>query len=267
MSLGFGFGLHKHRFRGGVAINSNYQNVLDYANSEEDTLPASNIQIAQNKWFEAINPFFSKFTELHLWAGEAGLGGFKSIDLVRLNKADYYNSPSLLANGIKGNGTSSYVDLNFFADTESSVDNLSFGFFAPNGIDNTNRFQGVMGSVDAANRGILFLIDSEEEEFEISANSAANIFLKAASDELISVSNNGTNTIIRRNGTTLQSRSSTASFRSSNSVFLLARNYRYARNPLNFINDTISLSFIADELTASELGILSDATKTYLSEI
>ena len=135
MRLGFGFGLQYSRLSGGGSgYNANYQSVIDYANSEGLTLPNSTIQNLQNDFAISIKPFFSKLKELHFWSGEAGLSGFKSIDWARLIKADYYNSPTFLANGIKGNGTSSYADLLFNADTETAIDSLTFGFYAPNNI-------------------------------------------------------------------------------------------------------------------------------------
>ena len=252
----------------GSGFDPAYQAVLNYANSEEDTLPASNIQTAQNKWFEAINPFFSKFKELHLWAGEAGLGGFKSIDFARLSKADYYNSPSLLANGIKGNGTSSYVDLNFNCLTETQEDSITIGYYSIDGTNGDN--SGVIGSYDLSTQIGSYIFPSTVEDNRIvaGANSGAkkfdNLGLGLGGDnELISVSQNGIQLKLRRNEISLGVLNITPG-RTSLSSYALARNRGFASF---HTATTLALTFHADELTASELGILATATKNYLSEI
>jgi hypothetical protein len=232
---------------GGSGYNANYQAVIDYANSEEDTLPSSNIQIAQNKWFEAINPFFNK-----------------SIDFARLSKADYYNSPSFLVNGIKGNGTSSYVDLNFDADAITNINSLTFGVFAPNGIVGNGGFKGIMGGSNNANRGIMLLLDGDNKT-RASVNSNLLSFNSLITNDLISATSNGSTGTYRIDEVTLDTESISTQFKSSQSIYLLCRNFN--GDALQFIDDIISVSFIADELTASELGILSAATKNYLNEI
>jgi hypothetical protein len=249
---------------GGADVNSNYQAVLNFATSEGDTLPNSTIQDLQDDFMVTINPFFSKFKELHLWAGEAGLSGFKSIDFVRLSKADYYNSPSFLANGIKGNGNSSYVDLNFDADAETIIDSLSFGVFAPNGIAAENSLKGIMGASNVSNAGIILALNSSNRVFG-SVNSEVATYSSTTINDLITLTSDGSTGTLRQDNTTLGTDTINTQFKASNSVFLLARNYRDAQNPIQFIDDVISLSFIADELTVSELLILSNAIKTYLN--
>ena len=267
MSLGFGFGLQYSRLSGGGSgFDPTYQAVIDYANSESLTLPNSTIQGLQNDFMVSINPFFNKFKALNLWAGEAGLGGFKSIDFARLSKVDYYNSPLLLANGIKGNGTSSYVDLKFDADANTTVDSVSFGFFAPNGIVRTSGSKSVLGGRNSNNFGLLYILTNNiNTDIFITANTPLRTVNTTITDELISVTNNGTNLILRKNETQLDITNAGADLRDSASVFLLARNNN--GTAIQLIDDVISLNFVADELTASELGILSNATKTYLSEI
>jgi hypothetical protein len=251
---------------GGSGYNANYQAVIDYANSESLTLPNSTIQGLQNDFMVSINPFFSKLKELHLWAGESGLGGFKSIDFARLSKADYYNSPTFLANGVKGNGTSSYVDLKFDADAETTIDSLSFGVFAPNGIAAENLFKGIMGASKSANPGIILGLNSSNTIFG-SVNSEFITYNSTTTNDLITLTSDGSTATLRQDSTTLDNDIISKQFKASNSVFLLCRNFKDERNPIQFIDDVISLSFHADELTASELGILSAATKNYLNSI
>ena len=266
MRLGFGLGLQYSKLSGG-GYNANYQSVIDFATSEGDTLPSSTIQGLQNDFMVSINPFFSKLKELHLWAGESGLGGFKSIDFARLNKADYYNSPSLLANGIKGNGNSSYVDLKFNYLTESQADSISMGYYSIDGTDGS--LEAVMGAVNSDNASYILVNLSNNKRFFAGVNSEFGGFQNTpltigGDDELISVSHNGTQIKLKRNEVSLAIENKDGN-PPNLSAYALARNIN--GSPNTFSDTTLALTFHADELTASELGILSAATKTYLNSI
>jgi len=266
MSLGFGLGLQYSRLSGGgggFGYNANYQAVIDYANSESLTLPNSTIQNLQNDFAISIKPFFSKFKELHFWSGEAGKSGFKSIDWARLNKADYYNSPTFLERGVKGNGTSSYVDLLFNANTETTIDSLTFGFYTPNAIVIGESPSAFMGGTDSSNNGIFFNKKTNGES-AFSVNSTISNSNAKISQGLFSISSDGTNAKLRQGATTLGTETITMR-KVTNSVFLLCRNNN--GTPFQFIPDTISISFIADELTVTELGILETAIETFLNAI
>ena len=266
MRLGFGLGLQYSKLSGGGSgYNANYQAVIDYANSEGLTLPNSTIQNLQNDFAISIKPFFSKLKELHFWSGEAGLSGFKSIDWARLIKADYYNSPTFLANGIKGNGTSSYADLNFDADAETTIDSLTFGFYAPNDIT-SGVTEAIMGGSNASNEGLLFLKRNNDDTI-FSVNSSVITSFAEPTQGLISLSSDGTTAILRQGTTTLGTETISTQFKSSESVFLLNRNANGTPQSSQFTNATISISFIADELTVTELGILETAIETFLNAI
>jgi hypothetical protein len=253
----------------GSGFDSDYQAVLNFATSEGDTLPSSTIQGLQNDFMVSINPFFSKLKELHLWAGESGLGGFKSIDFARLSKADYYNSPTLLANGVKGNGTSSYLDLKFNYLTESQEDSISMGYYSIDGTDGSlNAVMGAFNSVAKNASYMLFNLSDNETAF-VAANSEFERFEDlpltiGGDDELISVSHNGTQLKFKRNEVSLGIANKTGN-PPNLSAYALARNFDGVQS--FFSGSTLALTFHADELTASELGILSTAIKTYLNAI
>jgi hypothetical protein len=216
----------------------------------------------------SINPFFSKLKELHLWAGESGLGGFKSIDFARLSKSDYYNSPNLLANGVKGNGNSSYVDLKFNYLTESQADSISMGYYSIDGTD--GGVNAVMGAVNPVDNNASYIVPYlNNSRIFIGANTENitinNLSISAGNDnELISVSHNGTQIKLKRNEVSLGIENETGN-PPNLSAYALARNFN--GSVVNFSDTTLALTFHADELTASELGILSAATKTYLNSI
>jgi hypothetical protein len=252
----------------GGGYNANYQAVIDYANSESLTLPNSTIQGLQNDFMVSINPFFSKLKELHLWAGESGLRGFKSIDFARLSKADYYNSPTFLANGVKGNGTSSYVDLKFNYLTESQADSISMGYYSIDGTDGS--IQTIIGANNPDENNTSYIVPNvNNSRIFIGANteniSINNLSISAGGDdELISVSHNGTQVKLKRNEVSLAIENQTGN-PPNLSAYALARNFN--GSVVTFSDPTLALTFHADELTASELGILSAATKTYLNSI
>jgi hypothetical protein len=268
MSLGFGLGLQYSRLSGS-GFDPAYQAVLDFATSEGDTLPSSTIQGLQNDFMVSINPFFSKLKEIHLWAGESGLGSFKSIDFARLSKADYYNSPTLLANGVKGNGTSSYVDLKFDYLTESQADSISMGYYSIDGTDGSLQTIIGAGNPDENNTSYIVPNLNNSSRIFIGANTE-NIQINnltisvGGDDELISVSHNGTQIKLKRNEVSLAIENKTGN-PPNLSAYALARNFN--GSVVTFSDTTLALTFHADELTASELGILSAATKTYLNSI
>lgn len=115
-----------------------YQAVLDYATVQGDTLPTLAVQIAQNAVVEKLvtDGVWSKLDFFHVWRdGTTGLSSFKSIDWIRLSKATLVNSPTLTVNGIQGNGTTSYVDLNFNPTTDATnylLNDHSVGAFNAN---------------------------------------------------------------------------------------------------------------------------------------
>ena len=246
-------------------FDSNYQAVINYANNESLTLPNDTIQGLQNDFAISINGFFSKFKELHFWSGEAGKSDFKSIDWARLNKADYYNSPTFLAEGIEGNGTSSYADLNFNADAETAIDSLTFGFYAPNNIASVTS-ESIMGSNNAESEGILF-IKRDNGDSIFSVNSEPILSNAEPTQGLISISSDGTISTLRQGTTTLGTETINTPAKATQSIFLLNRNSNGLPTNTQFIDDTISISFIADELTVTELGILETAIETFLNAI
>ena len=245
-------------------FDSDYQAVLDFATSEGITLPSTSQQELQNDFAISIKPFYSKFKELHFFVGQSGLADFKSIDWARLNKADYYNSPTFLANGIKGNGTSSYVYLNFDANAETTIDSLTFGFYTPNDITSGSA-NAIMGGSNSSNEGILFVKRPNNDGSFYSVNSELVQSNANPTQGLISVSSDGSTATLRQGATTLDTETISKQIKISQSVFLLCRNLD--GTPRQFSDDTISISFIADELTSTELGILDTAIETFLNAI
>ena len=163
------------------------------------------------------------------------------------------------------NGNSSYADLNFDADAETTIDSLTFGFYAPNdiasGVD-----ESIMGGINASNEGILF-IKRKNDDSIYSVNSGIIQSSAEPTQGLISISSDGAISTIRQGTTTLDTQTINTPAKATQSVFLLNRNDNGSPVASQFSDDTISISFIADELTVTELGILETAIETFLNSI
>jgi len=100
---------------GGIAFDSDYQAVLNYAISLGYTLPSASQQIKQNALLVSLKAA-GVWTKLDTFAMFANNGGsnFGLIDWKRLALYTAVNSPTFTTNqGFTGNGTSSYIDTNF----------------------------------------------------------------------------------------------------------------------------------------------------------
>jgi hypothetical protein len=105
---------------GGSAIDSDYQNVLNFATSEGDTLPSLAQQELQNQVVLSLKNkgLWSKKDAFGLFATNGNVD-FALICWKRLIKMTAFNSPSFSANaGFTGNGSSSYISTNFIPATD-----------------------------------------------------------------------------------------------------------------------------------------------------
>jgi hypothetical protein len=99
----------------GVAFDTDYQAVLDYATTLGYTLPSNSQKLLQNQLLidlKASN-IWSKLDTFANFATDAG-SNFALIDWKRLTDYTAINSPSFILNqGFIGNGTSSYINTNY----------------------------------------------------------------------------------------------------------------------------------------------------------
>ena len=115
--VGIGVGIGRQRFGsgGGGGFDADYQAVLNYATTQGYTLPSSGQQTLQNQLVVDLKDggIWSKLDTFAVFATD-GDSDFALIDWIRLTQNTAVNSPTFTADeGFTGNGTSSYIDLNY----------------------------------------------------------------------------------------------------------------------------------------------------------
>jgi hypothetical protein len=117
-----------------AAFDADYQAILDYATTQGYTLPSESQQLLQNQLVVDLKDggIWSKLDTFGVFAND-GNSDFALIDWIRLSQYTAVNSPTFTTNeGFKGNGTSSYIDINYNALTNGvnfTQNNASFGFY------------------------------------------------------------------------------------------------------------------------------------------
>ena len=100
--------------------DSDYQAVLDYATTQGYTLPSPSQQLLQNQLVVDLKDggIWSKLDTFGVFATD-GDSDFALIDWIRLIDYTAVNSPTFNVNeGFEGNGTSSYIELNYTTNTD-----------------------------------------------------------------------------------------------------------------------------------------------------
>jgi hypothetical protein len=126
------------------AFDADYLAVLNYATTQGYTLPSSGQQALQNQLVLDLKDggIWSKLDTFGVFATD-GDSDFALIDWIRLTDYTAVNSPTFTTDkGFQGNGTSSYIDMNYNPATQAvnlSLNNNSIGAFqdinnAPNGV-------------------------------------------------------------------------------------------------------------------------------------
>jgi hypothetical protein len=153
--IGIGIGINKTIFTSageGSSFDADYQAVLDYATTQGYTLPSLSQQSLQNQLVLDLKDggIWSKLDTFSLFATD-GDADFALIDWKRLIDYTAVNSPTFTTNeGFQGDGTSSYIDLNYETNTDwvnVSQDNVCL--FANNLVDATPLQNVVVGSSSA----------------------------------------------------------------------------------------------------------------------
>jgi hypothetical protein len=198
-----------------------------------------------------------------------GDSDFALIDWKRLSDYTAINSPTFNINdGYEGNGTSSYINLNFNASTETIIDSLTFGVWS--NIGTNGAAQSLIGAI--ANSGIGTQITpnlSTTQRVFVSANSSAttinNTGLSPNQDtELITLDTDGTTQVLRRNTTTLGS-SNQSQGQYNGNVFALARNLNGSPNV--YSSTELAMVFYSEQLTITEIGDFQTSFSTYKASL
>jgi hypothetical protein len=116
------------------SFDTDYQAVLNYATTQGYTLPSAGQQTLQNQLVLDLKTagVWSKLDTFGVFATD-GDSDFALIDWIRLSDYTAVNSPTFTADkGFQGNGTSSYIDMNYNPSTQAvnlSLNNNSIGVF------------------------------------------------------------------------------------------------------------------------------------------
>jgi len=106
----------------GGGFDADYQAVLDYATTQEYTLPSASQQILQNQLVLDLKSggIWSKLDSFAVFATD-GDSDFALIDWIRLTDMTAVNSPTFTTDsGFNGDGASSYIDTNFTISTDAT---------------------------------------------------------------------------------------------------------------------------------------------------
>ena len=101
-------------------FDADYQAVLNYATAQGYTLPSASQQVKQNQLMLDLKSggIWSKLDTFAVFATD-GNSNFALIDWKRLTQYTAVNSPTFTSNvGFQGNGTSSYININFIPITQ-----------------------------------------------------------------------------------------------------------------------------------------------------
>jgi surface protein len=132
---------------GGLSVESEYQDIIDYGNTQGYTLPSSSQQALQNQLVYDLKDagVWSKLDLLYVFATD-GDSDFASINWKDPNNYEIteVNSPTFTSNqGFEGDGNSSYLNTNFVASTDSvkyTDADASFGIYANQAPSASNAF-------------------------------------------------------------------------------------------------------------------------------
>jgi hypothetical protein len=241
-------------------FDADYQAVLDYATTQGYTLPSLPQQIKQNQLVRDLKSagIWSKLDTFGVFATD-GDSDFALIDWIRLIDYTAVNSPTFNVNeGFEGNGTSSYINLNYETDTDwNNVSQNSACLFA-------YAFAEVYPS-----NGIL--IGSSNNNLLNSRNPTNNITSRIHSSTLVSTpTTNGQGlTILNRNNSTsydLYQRGSFIDNLLSNSV--TANQPTYVMRYVSVYSPSKpSLVGYSSSLTSGEITDLTNSLDTYITSL
>jgi hypothetical protein len=243
------------------AFDADYQAVLDYATTQGYTLPSSGQQALQNQLVVDLKDggIWSKLDTFAVFATD-GDSDFALIDWIRLSDYTAVNSPTFTSNrGFQGNGTSSYIDMNYNPSTQAvnlSLNNNSIGVFQ----DINNAPVGAM--ISAFGVTYLEIVNDNANSRIISSNMNQLGDLPSVG----ATSQNGLFTASRSASTTYSIYKNATLILSPlrNSVAIPNVNMRFLARSNNTIygQGRIGMGFAGASLTATEVTDLQTAFKT-----
>ena len=243
--VGLGVGIGRQRFGGGGGggFDADYQAVLNYATTQGYTLPSAGQQTLQNQLVVDLKAggIWSKLDTFAVFATD-GDSDFALIDWIRLTDYTAINSPTFTTNqGFTGNGSSSYIDINFqpINGTNYAQNSAHFMVYCYANDSSSTYYGGALDTTPSVIRSLNF-------GGRDGANRFSTVAINSTAADLTSnnsvTDDTGFNLITRTNSTTVKAykantlistftnNSDTASYQLARNIFLLARNLNGSAN-------------------------------------
>jgi hypothetical protein len=243
-------------------FDADYQAILDYATTQSYTLPSASQQIKQNQLVLDLKAggIWSKLDTFAIFATD-GSSDFALIDWKRLSLYTAFNSPTFTANeGFQGNGTSSYIDLNYTTNTNwVNVSQNNVCLFANNLVDVSPSQNAVLGSVS---NYVTFNLKNTSNQFSTRLHSSTigGITSLGAIGRGYVSRNNSSNYDCYFNGNFEGTASTT-------SILVTTAMRLFVQGPFTFYNTKTSYVGYGAYLDATEIGNLDNSLNTYLTSL
>jgi hypothetical protein len=240
-------------------FDADYQAILDYATTQSYTLPSASQQILQNQLVLDLKAggIWSKLDTFAIFATD-GSSDFALIDWKRLSLYTAFNSPTFTANeGFQGNGTSSYIDMNYTTNTNwVNVSQNNVCLFTNNLINTTLSL--VVGSATTYLQMTLRNA-SNNISTRFHSTTLGTITSLGAVGRLYNTRNNSSNYDIYFNGN-FEGTASTTTSLVTTSLFLFRQASTYFSTQTSYVG-------YGAYLDATEIGNLDNSLNTYLTSL
>jgi hypothetical protein len=245
------------RFIPVLGFDVDYQAILNYAIIQGYTLPSASQQLLQNQLVLDLKAggIWSKLDTFAIFATD-GSSDFALIDWKRLSLYTAFNSPTFTANeGFEGNGTSSYIDLNYETITDwvnVSQDNVCL---FTNNLANTS----VSLVVGSASPYVQMTFQNASNNFSTRLHSATlgAVPSLGITGRLYNSRNNSSNYDFYFNGN-FEGTASTTTSLVTTALFLFRQTTNYFPTKTSYVG-------YGAYLNATEIGDLDNALDTYLT--
>jgi len=243
----------------GGGFDADYAAILSYATTQGYTLPSAPQQTLQNQLVIDLKTagVWSKLDTFAVFATD-GDSDFALIDWIRLTDYTAINSPTFTTNqGFTGNGSSSYIDINFqpINGTNYAQNSAHFMVYCYANDSSSTYYGGALDTTPSVIRSLNF-------GGRDGANRFSTVAINSTAADLTSnnsvTDDTGFNLITRTNSTTVKAykdntlistftnSSSLTSYQLARNIFLLARNLNGAAN--SFATRKLSIIGIGNDV-------------------
>jgi hypothetical protein len=241
------------------AFDADYQAVLDYGTTQGYTLPSASQRLLQNQLVIDLKDggIWSKLDTFGVFATD-GSSDFALIDWKRLTDYTAFNSPTFTTNeGFQGNGTSSYIDLNYTTNTNwVNVSQNNVCLFTNNLVDITATL--VVGS-ESTYVQMTFRNASNNFSTRLHSGTLGAVTSLGTTGRLYNSRNNSSNYDFYFNGN-FEGTASTTTSLVTTALFLF-------RQTTNYFSTKTSYVGYGAYLDSTEIGDLDNALDTYLTSL